>query len=1102
MILSTRRSQAKPAARFGLSATAAIAAIVAALPARAADDNWSNPAASYQQWTTGSNWDLGTAPTGAQTTAIANNGWATINSAVAFNSLTIGGSSRLQLTDGANLSGGGVITNNSLITTQNSSTLTVSNAIGGSGGLAVGGSGTFTLAGVNSYSGTTTIASGSTLAMSGSGTIVNTSVNVTGTLDISQVTSGSPGSPPNIDIKNLTGSGTVALGANVLTLSAASGTFSGVITDGGIAGGTGGVLGIRGGTLTLTGVSTFHGQAGSASNASLVLAGNGSIANAWVSPGGTGSVFDISQTYSGATIAGLGNSGTVALGSKTLTIAITTPLNPPYNFIGEIKDGGIAGGSGGGLTLVSGLQILGNSSYTGLTTISGGTLAFGGSAIASSSGVVDNGTLDISLGSATIKTLSGSGIVALGRSTLTLTAASGTFSGTIQDGSVLDAQTGGGLAIAGGSLTLTGANTYTGGTTISAGTLQLGPGGSLTAISALAVNGGTFDLNGHTQTVGPLSGTGGFILLGSGALTTDDTVDSKFFRPCCIPLASNTLASVIGGSGSLTKAGPGTLTLTAVNTYTGGTTITGGRLNVAGTIAAVSVASGGTLMGTGNVGTTSVASGGTLSPGTGAATGTLTVAGNLALASGANYVSYFGPAVATLTTVSGTASINGVLTANAESLTYTAGQRYTLITAAGGLSGSFASFTTPNLPAYVTGRLSYDANNVFLNLDANDISSSLGDAAPTNQTSVTTALDTAVKNGKAPNSGIASLFSLSGASLGTALNQATGEIGAKASQAAGQSFSPFFNVLMSRGETNDAVRIAGDGMPSGVRPAQLTEGAMNVWGSIYGGHTSIAADAASGTAALSSGAFGLAVGLERMFSDEMLVGASMGVGHQSFRSGGGGGKSDDVMLGLYGRKNFHQAYVAAAIGYGWHDIATTRTVTISGTDVLGAKFTAHDLAGRIEGGYRLALNEQLGITPFAAFAGDVFHTPAYAETNRSGSANFALSYAASDSTVAHSEFGGRFDRDFAVDAQTLSLEALFAWAHQLNSRPSAQAAFQDLPGSGFVLLGVKPADDTALLGLGLQMHDETGLVYGAHVQEQTGGGTDVISGTLNLAYHW
>ena len=71
-----------------------------------------------------------------------------------------------------------------------------------------------------------------------------------------------------------------------------------------------------------------------------------------------------------------------------------------------------------------------------------------------------------------------------------------------------------------------------------------------------------------------------------------------------------------GGSFGFTKIGVATLTITAVNTYTGTSTIDDGTLLVTGTIvAATDVASGGTLSGTGTVGAINVASGGTLAPG-------------------------------------------------------------------------------------------------------------------------------------------------------------------------------------------------------------------------------------------------------------------------------------------------------------------------------------------------------------------------------------------------------------------------------------------------------------------------------------------------------
>ncbi|MBA2590264.1 MAG: hypothetical protein H0U98_16750, partial [Alphaproteobacteria bacterium] len=299
------------------------AAILLAVPVHAADDNWNNPAITYQSWSTGANWDLGTAPTGAQSAAIANGGWAKIDSAVSFSTLTIGGTSQVQLLDGANLSGGGAITNNNVLTTANNAALTICNGISGTGSLALTGNGTVTLTGVNSYAGATTIAAGSTLAVAGvanNTTLPNSNVVVAGTFDISQMTVGDPGQPAFIAVKNLSGSGTIALGSKVLLVRGGGTVFSGAIVDGGIGGGTGGTFAITGGggTLTLTGVSTFHGTISNPGNA-LALAGNGSIANAVINQ-----ALDISQTNSGATIAAVINGGTnafVSLGSKTLTIA-------------------------------------------------------------------------------------------------------------------------------------------------------------------------------------------------------------------------------------------------------------------------------------------------------------------------------------------------------------------------------------------------------------------------------------------------------------------------------------------------------------------------------------------------------------------------------------------------------------------------------------------------------------------------------------------------------------------------------------------------------------------------------------------------------------
>ncbi|MCE9615641.1 MAG: autotransporter-associated beta strand repeat-containing protein [Lentisphaerae bacterium] len=404
------------------------------------------------------------------------------------------------------------------------------------------GTGTFNLSGSHTYSGDTTVSTGTLQIGAGGHTIPNgagkgnVSVAAGATLDIF-----------NSEMLNgLSGAGTItnsSSSSRVLTVgdNNGGGTFSGVIRNN--AGVTLGLVKTNGiGTLTLSNTtSDYTGQSSVqggvleiASLANLGVAcslgapsstvngaigiGSGSTSATLRHMGGSASTsnrrLDIMGSTGGATLdvsgaGGLTLNGTVNIpvnGAKTLT------LNASSSGVGTLS--GIVSNSASGNTSLtksgSGTWVVsGVNTYSGDTTVSLGTLRQGvASAIPGGVGkgnVAVNGTLDINTFSTTINGLSGNGTVdtvAGGSPTLSVgnNDQTSTFGGVITD-------TAGTLAVtkAGtGVLTLDGLNTYSGNTAVNAGTLRVNGSLATSPLTTVAA-GGTL---GGTGTVAALTVSG------------------------------------------------------------------------------------------------------------------------------------------------------------------------------------------------------------------------------------------------------------------------------------------------------------------------------------------------------------------------------------------------------------------------------------------------------------------------------------------------------------------------------------------------------------------------------------------------------------------
>lgn len=300
-------------------------------------------------------------------------------------------------------------------TGSNASTLSGNNTFTGT--LTVS-AGEIILGGTNAYTGTTSIADGATLTLSQLGEISNSSEVITnGTLSLNSV---------NASIKDLSGSGTVNVNGNTLTISNGGGTFSGVIANGGnqylsnvIKNGSStstfsgdntflGSLSVLDGTLSLSGSQIYTGATSVSNGANLTLSNSASIASS------SSISIDGTLTYDGiseSTINSLSGSGSISAGSTTLTINQSSDAT----FSGGISGNGSLEKTGSSL-----LSLTGTNTFSGTTTISEGILSINGSLV---------GNLDIT----STGTLKGTGTIGSGSAEVTnsATLAPGNSIGTL-----------------------------------------------------------------------------------------------------------------------------------------------------------------------------------------------------------------------------------------------------------------------------------------------------------------------------------------------------------------------------------------------------------------------------------------------------------------------------------------------------------------------------------------------------------------------------------------------------------------------------------------------------------------------------------------------
>ena len=478
---------------------------------------------------------------------------------------------------------------NGAFTKGGAGTLALSGAFSAGASITVN-AGTLSLSGANAYTAGTVIASGATLEIAGSGTLANTAISGAGSLRKS--------------------------GAGTLTLSSTSNSYTGgtSVTNGTLTLGAAGVLADTGAFTVSGGTFDLGGFAETVGSLSLT---SGTIQNGTLT---SGAAFDLSGGTVAASAVLAGSVGLNKTGAGSATVSGTHTYS------------GATTVSNGTLILAAGASVASNSFVIAngatletadtFTLGAGKTLSLGsGSTVATANKTgaftLDGGTLAIDFGASTNDILAVSGDLALNSGTVNFVK-SGSYTGGTYDvityGGAFSGDTLG-LTLSGLSSDGTSRQTFDFVNDAVAQKVQLIVGGKAedvrwtAAVDSIWNAAGTGVANWQVtdaEYVGDQPNrffNGDVVIFGDSATSGNVVIDVADVLPGSVVVNAETLAYSIGGtgviaSGDLSKSGAASLTLTGANTFTGGTTLSAGRIRLgvdnalgSGTIAA----SGGSL---------------------------------------------------------------------------------------------------------------------------------------------------------------------------------------------------------------------------------------------------------------------------------------------------------------------------------------------------------------------------------------------------------------------------------------------------------------------------------------------------------------------------
>jgi outer membrane autotransporter protein len=854
------------------------------------------------------------------------------------------------------------------------------------------------------------------------------------------------------------------------------------------------------GTLLFQGNSTVTGAVG-ANGGNLVKAITANTTGTTVN---FGSTVDISGNVTTTGTANVAITGAANVGgSVILGGAGNITLTGGGAVTGDVLNANASSGQGnlslGAATAITGTVGNGTKALNGVAianagnnTVAGATYNVTGTAFSS------NGTLSFTQAGATAVTTNivanttGCGTVrfdSAGTTTFTgsigntTNAVAGVVLGAAQTANVSGSvyTTGGATIGATGTLNITG-NLTGGAAYTAAGTLVVG--GNMTGATAFAGNDGTLTLSG-AATPGAVTATtndkGTLNVLGNSTLSTvgngTNNIKAVNLNGTNVTLGGNIYSvntninngSTVTLSGNVTMASD-SATASAV-TLTGGTLVLGGNvltINNGGGTTTLSTAANSTLnltIGSSSNGkiagnsTVNINGGGklTINPTVSGkkvnngdifvvigSTGTLTSNANVTLGSAANTTLL----TWTLGTATGANDAYNVATNNGKD---------TILTATVKSASSVISSASSGAQAAITGLTGYSGTNTGLvNLQSK-------------------------------------VYALSSASqVASAGEQLRPEANGASSQAAFSATTGALNVV---GQRNDNVRTAQNG-GRGINSGEALKG-LGIWGEGFGAFgdqgTRLGVDGYSATTG------GVAMGVDAKVATAVRAGVAFSYARTTVDGKGTNASNttdiDSYQGTLYASYTGKPWYVNGAVAVGLHQYDSSRVVAFTGfSDTAKGSHDGMQYTAKVDAGYPIALGKAV-VTPVAGVTYSYLTQDSFTETSTSSA---ALAVDKQNNTSIKSQLGAKVSTTYNVGTNTLTPELRASWLHEFKDEAvDTIARYAGAPGgTSFTTAGLKPATESAVIGLGATLATKNNLSlsanYDAEIRDEYIGHTGTL----------